>query len=108
MKKWLMTLALVTVVLGACGAEKDEVEDKELVSAGVEEEVEVDAESELIEVTIPADFAYGIEEDPAIKDVFEDITVNDDGSVMYTIDEALHAEFMAAFKMIDLEVKKYK
>lgn len=96
MKKWLMTLALATVVLGACGGEKEEAVDKEPVAAEVEEEVEVDAESELIEVTIPADFAYGIEEDPAIKEVFEDITVNDDGSVTYTIDEALHAEFMAA------------
>ena len=29
-------------------------------------------------------------------EVFEDITVNDDGLVTYTINEALHAEFMAS------------
>ena len=95
MKKWAMALALATVVLGACGTEKEEVADQKPVAAEVEKEEEVDAASELIEVIIPADFTYDIEEEPAMKEVFEDITVNNDDSVTYTNDEALYAEFMA-------------
>ena len=100
MKKWLMVAVFATLVLGACGGEKDKsvaetdepVEEAE--GAEAEDQVAVDAESELVEVTIPAEFTYGIEEDPEMKELFEDITTNDDGSVTYTIEEELHTAFM--------------
>lgn len=96
-----MTLVVATFVLGACGSEKaepqkeeptTEVEDTEVE----EEQVETSAEGELVEVIIPADFAYGMEEEPAMQELFDDITTNDDGSVTYTIDETLHEEFVTA------------
>ena len=60
MKKWLMVAAFATLVLGACGAEKDEPV-AETKGEEAEEQVAVDAESELVEVTVPAEFWYGFE-----------------------------------------------
>ena len=46
-----------------------------------------------------------LKDDPDIKELFEEITTNDDGSVTYTIEEALHTEFMEGLtEQFDVEI----
>lgn len=98
MKKLLIVLFGAMTVLAACGGESTEpAKTDETTQTTTQAESSAATETDeasYYEVTVPAGFAFDIEEDEDTNLVFDSITRNADGSITYIIEESLYDEFM--------------
>ncbi|MFF5994512.1 hypothetical protein AAGS61_07105 [Lysinibacillus sp. KU-BSD001] len=96
MTKKLLLLGAFMAMLAACGSEEDSAEpvEKTEPAAVIEESEEAEAEVEYYELTVPAEFAYDIEQNADVAAIFEEITENADGSMTYIMETNMHEAFM--------------
>ena len=90
MKKILFVLALLTVILVGCGGSS---------SKTTESDITVEKEKKEVHITFPKEFFDGQSEqeikEAAKNDGITDVTVNDDGTVKYTMSADDHEELVA-------------
>ena len=93
MKKWLLMIS-AALLLGACG--DDEEKSDEAVNQ--QENIEVDKGALKVEVTLPAGLFEGTPEEEIISNAkeegFNDVTVNEDGSVTYKMSKKEHQQLL--------------